>query len=62
MSQQDRLDELNVVERPLLRQLGVMGWTHVEGADEDPSTGRKDCHLLGRGRHTKTGNDHRMRQ
>ncbi|TDR32423.1 type I restriction endonuclease [Aquamicrobium defluvii] len=48
MSQQDRLDELNVVERPLLRQLGVMGWTHVEGADEDPSTGRKDYHLLGR--------------
>ena len=48
MSQQDRLDELNVVERPLLRQLGVMGWSHVEGADEDPSTGRKDYHLLGR--------------
>lgn len=48
MSQQDRLDELNVVERPLLRQLDVMGWTHVEGADEDPSTGRKDYHLLGR--------------
>lgn len=48
MSQQDRLDELNVVERPLLCQLGVMGWTHVEGADEDPSTGRKDYHLLGR--------------
>lgn len=48
MSQQDRLDELNVVERPLLRQLGVVGWTHVEGADEDPSTGRKDYHLLGR--------------
>jgi len=48
MSQQDRLDELNVVERPLLRQLGVMGWTHVEGVDEDPSTGGKDFHLLGR--------------
>ncbi len=48
MSQQDRLDELNVVERPLLHQLGVMGWVHVEGADEDPSTGRKDYHLLGR--------------
>lgn len=48
MSQQDRLDELNVVERPLLRQLGVMGWTHVEGAAEDPSTGRKAYHLLGR--------------
>ncbi|MBB2692256.1 UNVERIFIED_ORG: type I restriction enzyme R subunit [Rhizobium esperanzae] len=48
MSQQDRLDELNVVERPLLRQLDVMGWTHVEGADEDPSTGRKDYDLLGR--------------
>lgn len=48
MSQQDRLDELNVVERPLLRQLGAMGWTHVEGADEDPSSGRKDYHLLGR--------------
>ena len=27
MSQLDRLDELNVVERPLLRQLGAMGWT-----------------------------------
>jgi hypothetical protein len=38
----------DVVERPLLRQLGVMGWTHVDGADEDPSTGRKDYHLLGR--------------
>ena len=25
-----------------------MGWTHVEGADEDASTGRKDYHLLGR--------------
>ncbi|MEI9409333.1 type I restriction endonuclease subunit R [Mesorhizobium salmacidum] len=48
MSQQDRLDELNVVERPLLRQLRAMGWSHVEGADEDPSTGRKDYHLLGR--------------
>jgi type I restriction enzyme R subunit len=48
MSQQDRLDELNVVELPLLHQLGAMGWTHVEGADEDPSTGRKDYHLLGR--------------
>ena len=48
MSQQDRLDELNVVELPLLRQLGAMGWTHVEGADEDASTGRKDYHLLGR--------------
>lgn len=48
MSQQDRLDELNVVERPLLRQLDAMGWTHIDGADEDPSTGRKDYHLLGR--------------
>lgn len=48
MSQQDRLDELNVVELPLLRQLGVIGWTHVEGADEDPSSGRKDYHPLGR--------------
>lgn len=48
MSQQDRLDELNVVELPLLRQLGAMGWTHIEGADEDPGTGRKDFHLLGR--------------
>lgn len=54
MSQQDRLDELSVVERPLLRQLGVMGWTHVEGADEDPSTGRKDYHLLGRGAFQQT--------
>ena len=25
-----------------------MGWSHVEGADEDPSSGRKDYHLLGR--------------
>ena len=48
VSQLDRLDELNVVERPLLRQLGGMGWSHVEGADEDPSSGRKDYHLLGR--------------
>ncbi|CDZ54493.1 type I restriction endonuclease subunit R [Neorhizobium galegae] len=48
MTQQDRLDELNVVERPLLHQLAVMGWSHVEGAEEDPSTGRKDYHLLGR--------------
>ena len=35
MSLQDRLDELNVVELPLIHQLGAMGWTHVEGADED---------------------------
>lgn len=48
MSQQDRLDELNVVELPLLRQLKAIGWTHVEGADEDTSTGSKDFHLLGR--------------
>jgi type I restriction enzyme, R subunit len=48
MSQQDRLDELNVVELPLLRQLGATGWTHVEGAEDDPGTGRKDYHLLGR--------------
>lgn len=48
MSQQDRLDELNVVERPLLRQLGAMGWGRVEGADEDPTTGRKEYQLLGR--------------
>jgi len=48
MSQLDRLDELNVVERPLLGQLGAMGWSHVEGADEDPGSGRKDYHLLGR--------------
>ncbi|MDP9412727.1 MAG: type I restriction endonuclease [Pseudomonadota bacterium] len=54
MSQQDRLDELNIVERPLLRQLGVMGWSHVEGADEDPSTGRKDYHLLGRANFQQT--------
>ena len=25
-----------------------MGWTHVEGADEDASSGRKTFHLLGR--------------
>jgi type I restriction enzyme, R subunit len=60
MSQQDRLDELNVVERPLLRQLGVMGWTHVEGADEDPSTGRKDYHLLGRDSFQQTLLRHRL--
>jgi type I restriction enzyme, R subunit len=48
MSIQDRLDELNLVELPLLGQLGTMGWTHVAGADEDTSTGRKDYHLLGR--------------
>lgn len=48
MTQLDRLDELNVVERPLLRQLGAMGWHHVEGADENPASGRKDYHLLGR--------------
>ena len=41
MSQQDRLDELNVVELPLIAQLGAMGWTHIDGADEDPNTGRK---------------------
>src|SRR4051812_35599403 len=54
MSQQDRLDELNVVERPLLRQLAVIGWTHVEGADEDPSSGHKDYHLLGRASYQQT--------
>ena len=48
MSQQDRLDELNVVEMPLLRQLAEMGWIHVEGADEDASRGSKDYQLLGR--------------
>ena len=48
MSIQDRLDELNVVELPLLRQLGSMGWTHVDGAEEDVASGRKDYHLLGR--------------
>lgn len=48
MSQQDRLDELTVVERPLLHQLSAMGWTYVEGAAEDTATGRKDYHLLGR--------------
>lgn len=47
MSRQDRLGELNVDERPLLRQLDVIGGSHVEGADEDPSTGRKDNHRLG---------------
>jgi type I restriction enzyme, R subunit len=48
MSIQNRLDELNVVELPLIAQLAAMGWTHVDGADEDASTGRKDYHLLGR--------------
>ena len=48
MSIQDRLDELSVVELPFLRQLAAMGWTHVEGADEDAASGRKDFHLLGR--------------
>ncbi|WPL17937.1 Type-1 restriction enzyme R protein [Thiorhodovibrio winogradskyi] len=48
MSQQDRLDELHVVELPLLAQLGAMGWQHVEGADEDAASGRKTCQLLGR--------------
>ena len=48
MSIQDRLDELNVVELPLIAQLGNMGWTHVDGADEDAGTGRKDYHVLGR--------------
>ena len=48
MSIQDRLDELNLVELPLLRQLETMGWTHVNGAEEDASSGRKDYHLLGR--------------
>ena len=48
MSIQDRLDELNVVELPLLRQLGAMGWTDVAGADEDAASGRKDYNLLGR--------------
>ena len=48
MSIQDRLDELNVVELPLIKQLGAMGWMHIEGADEDASTGRKTFHLLGR--------------
>ena len=48
MSIQDRLDELNVVELPLLRQLGAMGWTHSEGASEDAVSGRKDYHLLDR--------------
>ena len=48
MSIQDRLDELNVVELPLIAQLGAMGWTHIDGADEDPSSGRKTFHLLSR--------------
>lgn len=48
MSQQDRLDELHVVELPLLAQLGAMGWIHIEGADEDAETGRKTFQLLGR--------------
>src|SRR5271166_5829404 len=48
MSQQDRLDELNVVELPLIAQLGAMGWMHIDGADEDPSSGRKTFHLLSR--------------
>ena len=48
MSIQDRLDELSVVELPLLRQLSAMGWTHLDGADEDVASGRKDYHLLGR--------------
>ena len=48
MSQQDRLDELNVVELPLIAQLGAMGWTHIDGADEDPNSGRKTFHLLSR--------------
>lgn len=48
MSQQDRLDELHVVELPLLAQLGAMGWIHIEGADEDAETGRKTYQLLGR--------------
>ena len=39
MSIQDQLDELNVVELPLVAQLGAeMGWIRVDGADEDPST------------------------
>jgi type I restriction enzyme, R subunit len=48
MSIQDRLDELNVVELPLIKQLGAMGWMCIEGADEDASTGRKNFHMLGR--------------
>lgn len=48
MAIQDRLDELNVVELPLLAQLGAMGWSHVDGADEDAGSGRKTFHLLGR--------------
>ncbi len=48
MSIQDRLDELNVVELPLIAQLGAMGWNHINGADEDPGTGRKTFHLLAR--------------
>ena len=54
MSQQDRLDELNVVELPLIAQLDAMGWTHIDGADEDPSSGRKTFHLLSRTDFQKT--------
>ena len=48
MSIQDRLDELHVVELPLLAQLRAMGWTYVEGADEDAASGRKTYRPLGR--------------
>ena len=48
MSIQDRLDELHVVERPLLRQLEGLGWTTVSGADEDAASGRKTFCTLGR--------------
>ncbi len=60
MSIQDRLDELNVVELPLIAQLGAMGWTHVDGADEDAGTGRKTFHLLGRADFQHTLLRHRL--
>ena len=54
MSLRDRLDELNVVELPLLCQLGAMGWTHIAGAQEDTASGHKKFHLLGRSDFQKT--------
>lgn len=48
MSQEDRLNELTVVERPLLAQLQAMGWAYEEGADEDNASGRKEFKPLGR--------------
>ena len=48
MTIQGRLDELHVVELPLLRQLGAMGWVHIEGATEDAASGHKDYSLIDR--------------